>query len=325
MRRENFSCPLGFSLQRHKFRGACNRRVPGGIFLPEAFSLSFGLMQPFYLRALPLLALFGLATACAPTYQLTLKPAKTTGLWAEGREQAQAQADSVEVRMSFVCYEPTRVVFEAEYRNPTTHALVVDPAAFRYEANRLPAPAVPAGQKAKRPKPLPGTEVTAAVAAASQYLPLPPLPPQPVAAFDPEPEITALRDRAESEARKAERVDWLGLALGVASLATDVASIGKRETQAQYQTRAAIQDVAVTYNVISTANKIEHAVASEVLQQRAAQLQNFALRKVTLQPGQQVRGYLYFPRYDAADGFVVKAPVGSGMVPLEFAQVRKRQ
>lgn len=282
-------------------------------------------MRLLYFRLVPLLALVGLATACAPTYQLGLKPARATGLWAEGREQARAQTDSVEVRLSFVCYEPTRVVFEAEYRNPTTRALVVDPAAFRYEASRLPAPALPAGQRAKRPKPLPGTEVTAAVAAASAWLPLPPLPPQPVAAFDPEPEITALHDRAESEAIKAARVDWLGLALSVASLATDVASIGKRETEAQFQARAAINDVAVTYNVLSATTKIEHAVAAEVLQQRAAQLQDFALRKVTLAPGQQVRGYLYFPRYDAADGFVVTAPVGSRTVPLEFAQTRVRR
>ncbi|MBU6121323.1 hypothetical protein [Hymenobacter siberiensis] len=46
---------------------------------------------------------------------------------------------------------------------------------------------------------------------------------------------------------------------------------------------------------------------------------------MTLEPGQQVRGYRYFPCYDAADGLVVKAPAGSSMVPLEFAQVRKRQ
>ncbi|HEX8328054.1 MAG TPA: hypothetical protein VF629_10980 [Hymenobacter sp.] len=269
------------------------------------------------------LALAGLASACAPTYQLGLKPATPTGLYAEGREQAQAVADSVEVRLSFVCYEPTRVVFEAEYRNPTRRSLVVDPAAFKYEANRMPAPAAP-GRKAKRPKPLPGAEVTAAVAAASMSLPLPPLPPQAVAAFDPEPEITTLRERAEKAARKAARIDWLGLALGAASLATDVASIGKKETEAQYQRRAAIHDAAVTYNVLSTAVKIEQAVASEVMHQRAAMLEEYALRKVTLAPGEQVRGYLYFPRYDAADGFVLKAPVGSGVVPLEFAQVRKR-
>ena len=282
-------------------------------------------MLPFYLRSWRWLALAGLATACAPTYQLGLKPIRATGFFAEGREQAQALADSVEVRLSFVCYEPTRVVFEAEYRNPTRHALVVDPAAFRYEASRLPASVPAPGQKPKRPKPLPGAEVTAAVAAASMALPLPPLPSRAVAAFDPEPEITALHAKANGEATKAARFDWLGLALGAASLATDVASIGKRETVAQYQGRAAIRDAAVTYSVISAAAKIEHAVTADVLQQRAAMLQEYALRKVTLAPGQQVRGYLYFPRYDAADGLVVRAPVGSRMVPLEFAQVRRRQ
>lgn len=280
-------------------------------------------MLPRYVRPLHLLVLAGLATACAPTYQLGLKPAQSTNLFIEGREQAQASADSVEVRLSFVCYEPTRVVFEAEYRNPTTHALVVDPAAFQYEASRQPAPAY--DFKGRRPKPLPGAEVTAAVAAASQWLTLPPLPPKPVAAFDPEPEITALHNRAENEAAKAARIDWFGIALSAASLATDVASIGKRETQAQYQSRASIRDAAFAYNVVSTANKVEHAISADVLQQRAAQLQEYALRKVTLEPGQQVRGYLYFPRYDAADALVVKAPVGSRVVPLEFAQVRRRQ
>ncbi|MFC6224661.1 hypothetical protein ACFP2F_15545 [Hymenobacter artigasi] len=280
-------------------------------------------MLPFYIRSLRWLALAGLATACAPTYQLGLKPTRATGLFVEGREQAQAVADSVEVRLSFVCYEPTRVVFEAEYRNPTRHALVVDPAAFQYEASRVTT--ATDDLKGRRPKPLPGTEVTAAVAAASLALPLPPLPPTAVAAFDPEPEITMLHATADKEAAKAARVDWLGVALTTASLVSTVVSINQRETVAQYQSRAAIQNAAVVYNVVSTASKVEHAVTAEVLQQRAAHLQEYALRKVTLAPGQQVRGYLYFPRYDAADGLVVKAPVGSSMVPLEFAQVRKRQ
>ncbi|GAA4034006.1 hypothetical protein GCM10022409_17880 [Hymenobacter glaciei] len=252
-----------------------------------------------------------------------MKPAQTSNLFVEGREQAQATADSVEVRLSFVCYEPTRVVFEAEYRNPTHHALVVEPAAFQYEPSRRPAPAYDA--KARRPKPLPGTEVTAAVAAASQSLSLPPLPPAPLKAFDPEPEITMLRATADKEAAKAARIDWFGVALSAVSIISDVASVGRRETVGQYQSRAVIHDAAVTYSVISAATKIEHAVAADVLQQRAAMLQEYALRKVTLEPGQQVRGYLYFPRYDAADALVVKAPVGSRVVPLEFAQVRRRQ
>ncbi|MET4075590.1 hypothetical protein [Hymenobacter sp. UYCo722] len=279
-------------------------------------------MAPFYVRSLPLLALVGLATACAPTYQLGLKPAQATNLFVEGREQAQATADSVEVRLSFVCYEATRVVFEAEYRNPTRHALVVDPTAFRYEASRRPTPTY---DFKGRPRPLPGTEVTAAVAAASQSVLLPPLPPNPVAAFDPEPEITMLRATADREAAKAARIDWLGVALSTASLVSGVVSINQRETVSQHQNRAAIQDAAFAYNVASTATKVGHAISADQLQMRAAHLQQYALRKVTLEPGQQVRGYLYFPRYDAADALVVKAPVGSRVVPLEFAQVRRRQ
>ena len=279
-------------------------------------------MRSLYLRPSYLLVLAGLATACAPTYQLGLKPAHSTSLFVEGREQAQGLADSIEVRLSFVCYESTRVVFEAEYRNPTAHALVVDPAAFRYEASRRPAPIY--DLKGQRPKPLLGTEVTAAVAAASQALPLPPLPPAPVRAFDPEPEITMLRANSDKETAKAARVDWFGVALSAVSIVSDVASVGRRETAGQYQSRAAIHDAAVTYSVVSAATRIGHAVAADVLQQRAAHLQEYALRKVTLEPGQQVRGYLYFPRYDAADALVVRAPVGSRVVPMEFAQVRRR-
>jgi len=282
-------------------------------------------MRPFYFRTLHLVAVVGLvaASACAPTYQLGLKPAKPTGLYNEGREQALAVADSVEVRLSFVCYEPTRVVFEANYYNPTKRPLVVDPAAFQCQASRLPAP--PIGPKTKRPKPLPGAEVTAAEAAASMSLALPPLPPQALSAFDPEPEITALRANADKEAAKAARIDWFGLALSAASLATDVASIGRSETRAQYESRAAVHNAAVTYSTLSSAARIGHAAAAEVMQQRAANLQEYALRKVTLAPGYEVRGYLYFPRYDAADALVVRAPVGSRAAPLEFVQTRQRR
>ena len=284
-------------------------------------------MLPLYLRPLRLLALVGLTTACAPTYHLTLEPAQRTNLDFEGREQARALApDSVEVRLSFVCFEASRMVFEAVYRNPSQHDLVVAPAAFQYEARRLPAPPAASGQKVRRPKPLPGARVVAAVGVASQGLPLPPLPTNAVSAFDPEPEITALHDRAEQEAAKAARIDWFGVALSVATIASDMSSIGRsRETYAQAKNRAVLHDAAVTYSTISAATKIEHAVAADVLQQRAANLQDYALRKVTLAPGQQVRGYLYFPRFNAADGFVVKAPVGNKAVPLEFVQTWTRQ
>lgn len=279
------------------------------------------------LRPLCWLALVGLATACAPTYELGLRPARSTGWFADGHEQAQVVADSVEVLLSFICYEPMRVVFEAQYRNPTHHSLVVDPAAFRYQASRQPAPAPTPGQKAKRPKPLPGAEVTAVVAAASRSQPLPPLPPRPVAAFDPEPEIKALQKQADRQAAKAAGMAFLGMFMSIATLATDVASIGRNETnetQAQYERRTALREAMVSVGTISNVAYVGHTVAAEELQARATNLQEYALRKVTLAPGQQVRGYLYFPRYDAADSLLLQAPIGSGTAPLHFVQTRRR-
>ena len=51
-----------------------------------------------------------------------------------------------------------------------------------------------------------GTEVIAAIAAASQAV-LTPLPLKPVVAFDPEPEISALHNKVAREAAKAARID----------------------------------------------------------------------------------------------------------------------
>lgn len=276
-----------------------------------------------------LLALPALLAACAPSYYLGLRPARPTNLFVEGREQARAVgADSVEVRLNFVCFEPSRMVFEAVYRNPTRgQRLVVAPTAFACLPSRPEtAAALPSAALARRPKPAPGTTVSAAAAAASVGVPLPLLPALPVAAFDPEPEITQLQATAAREAAKARRVDWLGAALALTSVAVDVRSLGQRETRSQAQSRAALHDAVVTYQVASTAGKIGHALAADALRLRALNLQDYALRQVTLEPGQQVRGLLYFPRFDHADAVRVLAPVpGGGALPLDFVQTRTRR
>ena len=283
-------------------------------------------MRPFYSpRSLPWLALVALLGACAPAYQLAVVPAQCPNSFVEGRAQARAfTADSVEVRLSFVCFEPTRLVFEAVYRNPWRgQQLVVAPAAFAYQPRREPAAPLPA--QALRPQPARGTNVSAQVAAASVRHPLATLPSQPLAAFDPEPEIVQLRATAEREAAKASRVDWLGVALAITSVAVDVASTSKRETPARNQRRIALQEAIVAYQVAAAASRTEHAVTAETLHLRALNLEDFALRKVTLAPGQQVRGLVYFPRFDAADSLRVLAPVPGGALPLDFVQTHTQR
>ena len=266
-----------------------------------------------------------LATGCAPTLHLNVQPAQATGQWAEGREQAVGAADSVETRLSFVCYEPGRVVFEAEYRNLSRRAVVVAPEAISCSPSRENKPPVLDGNRVVKPQPGQTLSATQAAAVWPVAQAVAPLPAAPLAAFDPEPEIRQLTDQAAREAEKAERVDWLGLALSLTSLVVDVASIAKNETPAQVQSRAALHEAAVVYNVASAAARVEHAVTADVLHARAANLQEYALRKVTLQPGQQVRGYVYLPRFDTADGLLLRLPVGAAAaVPLEFVQTRQR-
>jgi hypothetical protein len=277
-------------------------------------------MHRLYL--LPAALMTMLAVSCAPSYHLSLKPAQSTNLFLDGREQARAfTADSLEVRLSFAYFEPSRMVFEAVYRNPTRQAVVVSPTEFTYCPSRIPGTVL---RKAKV-RPAPGDEVNATVVAASRYEALPPLPPHPIAAFDPEPEISTLLANAENEARRANRIDWFGVALAVTSVAVDVASVGKKETTAQVQSRAEMHDGVVAYQIASTATKVGHAIAAESLSQQAANLQDFALRKVTLEPGQQVRGLLYFPRFNSADVVQIFAPVPGGNLPLEFVQTHIRQ
>jgi hypothetical protein len=102
-------------------------------------------------------------------------------------------------------------------------------------------------------------------------------------------------------------------------------STRSRETLAQAQTRAVVHDAAVTYNVISSANRVRHAATAEALARRAALLREYALRRVVLEPGQQVRGYVFLPRFDHADGLEVLAPVGQQLRSFAFVQSHQRR
>ncbi|GAA4353539.1 hypothetical protein GCM10023185_14270 [Hymenobacter saemangeumensis] len=269
-----------------------------------------------------LLLLLWSTVSCAPTYYLGMKPAHPTNLFIEGREQAQNFADSVEVRLSFVRYEPTRLVFEAEYRNPSKRPLVVAPTDFGCQPSRRALEARPAN--APRVKPARGTAVSASVAAASRSEYLQPLPAK-VPAIDPEAEISALQRQADKEAARASRIDWLGVALTATSLVADISSIGKRETVSQFQSRALLHETAMAYNIASGANKVRQAITAEELRRQSGRLQEHALRKVTLQPGEQVYGLVYFPRIDTADTLRLQAPGPNGPVPLEFIQTHTRE
>lgn len=277
-------------------------------------------MKNRYLRLLPLLAFGALATACAPTYRLAVQPAAPGTLFSSELPQAQALADSVSLRLDFASFEPGWLVFHADYRNDSRRPVVIEPTGFSYAPGRAQtelaaASRVPAGQL-----------VPAATAAAGQHLAWPALPTAALPALNPDPSIEALQGEANRQAARANRTDWLGIALLVVAVGADVASATHgRESVGQVQQRAALHELVWTYQAVSAANKLRHAVMADNLSRQAVQLSDFALRRVTLLPGQQVHGYVYLPRFDTADALRVYAPVGQQQVALEFVQTHRRR
>jgi len=277
-------------------------------------------MTTRYFLRLPALLLAFAASSCAPTYTLGVQPAESYTLRPSTREAAEAMADSVALRLNFLGYEPDYVIFNAEYRNDSRSPVEVVPTAFAWAPLRADG-AVPPGQRVQR-----GQRVPAAVAAATQHAPWPALPPAPLPALDPEPAIGALEHGAGREAAKASRPDWAGIALFAVSVGMDVASSARGyETRSQAQTRALVGQAAVAYSVIANARRVHHATTADALARRAALLRQYALRRVVLQPGEQVRGYVFLPRFDQADGLDVLAPVGRQQVGLRFVQLHQRR
>ncbi|MGI4874711.1 MAG: hypothetical protein ACRYFX_26445 [Janthinobacterium lividum] len=260
------------------------------------------------------------ASACAPTYMLGVKPAQPNTFFASAQPQAEASAENVSLRLNFLGYEPNWVVLNAEYRNDSAQPVSIDPAAFSYAPLRETATA-PAGVRVQR-----GELVPAVTAAASLRAPWPALPTAPLGAFSPEAHIGELEAGADREAAKARRTDWVGIALFAVVVGSQIASIGHGfDTPVQADNAAAIYNIAWAYSEISMANKMHHAATAAAMAQQARHLSEYALRPVLLQPGQQVRGYVYLPRFDDADGLRVYAPIGHQRAALDFVQTHQRR
>ncbi|QJX45414.1 hypothetical protein HMJ29_00070 [Hymenobacter taeanensis] len=224
-----------------------------------------------------------------------MKPATGTGQWSDGHETSLAFEDSVEVHMGFVRYEGTELVFEAEVRNTSQRPVLVAPAEFYYQP-----------------------VATQPVASASQG----PTFPGRVAALDPEPRLQQLAQRLSYESEQATKVSFGEVLTSVSHLTENVTSIKKKETNKEIDERAARQQSERNYY---TNQRLEHAAAAEQLRGKQQELDQNALRKNTLLPGQRVRGYVYFPRTDMADLLRLVVPLNERPLTFDFNQYRVKQ
>lgn len=72
-------------------------------------------------------------------------------------------------------------------------------------------------------------------------------------------------------------------------------------------------------------HRLEHSSAALQAQTQKQDVEARLLRKNTLLPGQGIRGYVYFPRADAADILRLVLPLRAQPLLLSYSQLRSRQ
>ncbi len=236
--------------------------------------------------------LSGWLTGCGPTYFLTVRPARSAGLSADGQPRSFSHyLDSVEVALDFVYYEDTDLVFQVEIINDSHRPVRVAPATFYY----IPL------------------DTSAAVASAAPTLPTR------VAAFDPELRLQQLNSRLSQEAAQAEKVSWLEVLTSVSHVVEDVSSIKKKETDEQIAERDQRHQ---SENASFDEQREQHARQADQLYDQKQRLQYHLLRQDTLGHNQRSRGYVHFPRTDAANRLRLVVFFDERPVTFNFNQKR---
>lgn len=207
--------------------------------------------------------------SCSTTF-MAMRPARPDGPWVNGHPTSLTRhPDSVAVRLGFVRYEPQELVFETEFANSSDQPVHIAPGSFYF-------------------MPLPDT-----------LRPDAPTPPRVfisrVMALDPEVRLGQLHTKLDEEDRKATRVSVWEILTGLSHVAEDVASISKKETTAQIEERNYRHE---SDNAFFEEQRQQHAQKADRLYEQSNTLQAITLRNTTLEPGQRLRGHVFFPRRD---------------------------
>ncbi|MDF7812176.1 hypothetical protein [Hymenobacter sp. YC55] len=217
-----------------------------------------------------------------------MAPAQVNGPGRNGHPTSLSyHPDSVEVQVGFVRYEPTELVFEVEIGNDSSRPVLVSPETFFYA---------------------PVDTASATTTAALQPR---------VAAVDPELHLKQLAVRLKQEAAKAEKVSWFEILTTVSNVAEDISSIKKKETDEQVAEREERHQSTEAY---FDEQREQHAQQADNLYSQHQTIQEVALRKTNIKPGEYVRGYVYFPRTDMARRLRVVVFFNERPVTFDFTQ-----
>ena len=244
-------------------------------------------------KLVAVLALAAALPACGPSYFMAMQPSNGSGTWVDGAETTHQQHDGLEVRLSFVRYETNRLVFEADMRNRSGHDFTVNPTEF-YAQPIVTQPVASTATAADLPGRQPASD----------------------------PELQQLQQRIETEAAAATKVSFGEVLTSVSQAVENIKAVDKKETREQIAARETRQ---LNENSAYDRERLQAAAAAEQHRAELAELRTHALRRTTVEAGQAVRGYVYFPRTDWADAIRVTAPGLAPGTTLDFTQTRTPQ
>ncbi|WP_315999732.1 ATP synthase subunit B family protein [Hymenobacter endophyticus] len=213
-----------------------------------------------------------LLSACGASTFLAVEPAQSNGPWVNGHPTSVvSHPDSVYVRAGFIQADDNELVFEVAYLNYSDKPILIAPKTFYYMA-------------------VPDT-LADSTRVPTQFFEARRL------AADPEVRLGQLQAKLKEHERKADNVSWFEILTSAVNIAEDVSSIKKKETDQQIAEREARhQDSQAFFDN----QRLDHAEQADHLYSQTTALEVVVLRKNTLEPGQGLRGQVFFPRMDVA-------------------------
>lgn len=248
-----------------------------------------------------------LFSSCSSSTFLAMQPAKPNGSSINGYPTSRLyHPDSVEVKLGFVRYEKTELVFEVEIGNDARGPVEIEPETFYYVPDYAPTDTAATAQL---------SDSAAAVVGVVGTTPTRPL--TRVMALNPETTLQQLTARLNKEAAKAEGGSWLEILSSVANITEDIASIKKTETPEQIAERDQRHAASEAY---FAEQRDTHAQQADELSGRKQHLESVILRKTVLQSNEYVVGQVHFPRTDAAHRLRIVLFLNARPVVFDFVQ-----
>ncbi|MCY7358531.1 MAG: hypothetical protein LH609_13945 [Rudanella sp.] len=252
-------------------------------------------------NVLLVLVALGLGGCASNATYLQLTPVTGDVARIDGRMVTRGEADSVVVVASFEREDMEYLAMDIEIKNRSNRAIDFDQSNFRYVA-------------------LDANEDTLREARNQSMALL-------RTAANPALETELVKDKVDKEKRRLKTAKIINTVLFVAIVASDVSSSSRRQSGESWVRNRISHDGA--YNLIQAKRVIDHGTFANRMQRydfESYRWRELALRRIYIQPGESVRGFVYLPKAMQASFIKMLYPVPeTGGITFTFMQSATKQ